>query len=482
MHMLWRWLIGLACLSISSSISAAGNADIKLVFVGDILLAREVQREIEVKNHMSPWRGMGTYFADADLVVGNLEGSVGEAEDCLKLGDPLCFAVKPASLGFAKSANFTALSVENNHSGDLGDAGRSGTQAALKAASIMPINFAESPTFTRIKNETFAFIALNTVKGADGRFEPIPSPMLRQKIRLAKSLASWVVVYVHWGVELADWIQPQQKAMAQWLTEQGADLIIGSHPHVMESTECVNGRPVFYSLGNHVFDQKYPATKDGMIAECFVKDGALSCDATTTHTPAASAFPVLGTKASLPDITALRSCKVQGRKSLELNGFRLKPLMLGSRFTNASIILEGWKDNKMAWNVAAKHILSLEPAQLDAGDSSKVFLFSLEQHLSSIDQEVGPRPYVYEVTPHGLVAKWRGSALAWPLIDAKVIKNEAGLDFICALHRSDSFLLLNPVSKETRTIVYKWNGFGFSGMEDEKLSSTCRSYFNNGKD
>lgn len=106
------------------------------------------------------------------------------------------------------------------------------------------------------------------------------------------------------------------------------------------------------------------------------------------------------------------------------------------------------------------------------------FLLTLENHFSSIDQEASPRPYVYEVSPHGLIAKWRGSALAWPLVDARLIRSEVGGDYLCALHRADSFILMNQNSKETRTAVYQWNGFGFSGIENPELTGQCERAFN----
>ena len=87
-------------------------------------------------------------------------------------------------------------------------------------------------------------------------------------------------------------------------------------------------------------------------------------------------------------------------------------------------------------------------------------LVSLERHPSSIDNELGLRPYVYAVGPGGLVARWRGSALAWPLLDA--ITTSDGV--VCALHRDDSFLLADPETKGTRIAAYRWNGFGFTGV------------------
>jgi poly-gamma-glutamate synthesis protein (capsule biosynthesis protein) len=105
-------------------------------------------------------------------------------------------------------------------------------------------------------------------------------------------------------------------------------------------------------------------------------------------------------------------------------------------------------------------------------------LFTVERHPSPIDGEDGPRPYVYDVTPHGLVARWRGSALAWPLLDATLMTGEDGRAYVCALHRSDSFIMLDgPDRAPLRTQVYAWNGFGFSGVTDGELTKRCAAEF-----
>jgi poly-gamma-glutamate synthesis protein (capsule biosynthesis protein) len=89
-------------------------------------------------------------------------------------------------------------------------------------------------------------------------------------------------------------------------------------------------------------------------------------------------------------------------------------------------------------------------------------LLALERHPSAIDGELALRPVVYAATAHGLVAKWRGTALAWPLLDA-VVDREGRL---CALHRGDSFVRPDPTTPLTRTMRYRWNGFGFSALAD----------------
>jgi poly-gamma-glutamate synthesis protein (capsule biosynthesis protein) len=82
---------------------------------------------------------------------------------------------------------------------------------------------------------------------------------------------------------------------------------------------------------------------------------------------------------------------------------------------------------------------------------------------------------VYEVGPHGFIARWRGSALAWPLLDARLLPGQGGV--LCALHRRDSFLMLTPDSKGTRVAAYRWNGFGFDGIADKGVVSGCRALF-----
>jgi poly-gamma-glutamate synthesis protein (capsule biosynthesis protein) len=102
-------------------------------------------------------------------------------------------------------------------------------------------------------------------------------------------------------------------------------------------------------------------------------------------------------------------------------------------------------------------------------------VFTLERRRSTIDGEDGLRPYVYEVGPKGLVARWRGSALAWPLLDAALLPGRDGL--VCALHRRDSFVVLRPDSAGVRTAVYRWNGFGFSGVDDATAVAACGELF-----
>jgi len=466
---------------ISASLSNVANGDetqTRMIFTGDILLSREVQREITLQNGLSPWVSIKPFFKDADWLMGNLEGSVGDSASCTDKGSKLCFAVQAQSLNFLKVAGFTAMSVENNHSADLGTAGKSETRVSLNKIGLPAIDFEHSPGFVKLQQHVIAFISLSNVAGKSGTSVKIPSIELQQKIRLAKSLADWVVINVHWGAELADWPQPTQRAMAKWMVAQGADLIIGHHPHVVQPPECILGRPVFFSLGNHVFDQKYPLTKKGLMAVCTIKSNQLTCSGVETNTPQNSSYPELALNESNPH-QKIEECKVDPSTPIVVDGYTLHPRLDENQFSDDDVILEGKKPGARGWSVAGKRLLALEKGHLTSTQPGKDFLFTLENHFSSIDQEASPRPYVYEISSHGLVAKWRGSALAWPLVDGKLIRSDASdIDYLCALHRRDSFVMLNQNNKETRTAVYQWNGFGFSGIDNPQLSALCGLAFN----
>jgi hypothetical protein len=442
--------------------------DARMLFTGDILLSRQVRREMDLTGR-SPWSPFENLFKSAAWVAGNLEGAVGKARDCLPAGaDSPCFDVSPSMIPLLAKGGFRAIGMANNHSSDLGAGGRAATRGALRDAGLEALSFEDSPVFVTLGGHAVAIVALSNVPGRDGSRVGIPSTELRQKLQLARSLAELVVVYVHWGSELLDWPNAGQRDAAQWLIRNGADLIVGHHPHVVQPAECVMGRPVYFSLGNHVFDQKYPETKKGLIADCRIHEGVLSCGGISTSTPAGSAMPELGA-ASM----SLRACTVSLARPVTVNGFALR-----GRTIDGGYIIEGSRAGVHGWRSQVLPLQSAEVGRL-GGARGPEYLFTLEKHSSSIDGEEGVRPYVYEALDGGLVARWRGSALAWPLLDAKLLPDGGGV--LCALHRRDSFLVLQPKATGVRTAAYRWNGFGFSGADNIAILARCRAVFGVGE-
>jgi poly-gamma-glutamate synthesis protein (capsule biosynthesis protein) len=444
-----------ASILIMPAAAQTAPGDFRLIFTGDVMMSRLVKAEIDQRK-TNPWAGFSDLFHSASLVGGNFEGALGDPAKC-PAEDKLCFAAPDAAAELMRQAGFGLVTAENNHSGDLGQAGRNETRAAFQQSGLLALDFDSSPQFFRFGELTIGFVAVTTIKAADGRVEQVPSVELGQKLRLARQLANLVVVSIHWGNELQDWPTDAQQQQARWLVEHGADLIVGHHPHVVQAPACVEGRPVFFSLGNHLFDQKYAETKNGLIADCSIHDGRLLCGGIGTHTDETTAYPRLTGRSAAAD-KALAGCSPELGPGAEINGVTIRPEPWSADQPVNGIILDGYDSGKRVWQSRRQALVSL---QLVTSMATEPLLLSLERHTSSIDDEVGLRPYVYAVGPHGLIARWRGSALAWPLIDA--VESNDGV--LCALHRGDSFLLADPATKTTRIAAYRWNGFGFTGIE-----------------
>lgn len=453
----------------------AGDAgEVQLLFTGDILLSRQVQAQMQ-QTGRGPWDSWGPLFRQADWVLGNLEGAVGADTACVPASPPRpCFAIPENTLAQLRDAGFRTLGLANNHAADLGEPSLRATGEALARVGLDGLDFEGSPRFRRLGGLTLGLVAFSMVPDAQGRLLALPSVALAQRLRLARRLANLVVVYVHWGSELLDWPTSEQRRTARWLIGQGADLIVGHHPHVVQPAECLDGKPVFYSLGNHVFDQKYPATKEGALADCRIGQGRLRCSLIATRTPAGGAFPRLVPAAPRTPGTdgPLGSCTVALGQDFRVAGLVLRPVsdMSGPVGAPARTALAALESGQPRWQTRPLELLALEAGPL-AGSGAPPLLLALERHPSPLDQAQDPRPYVYEARPQWLIPRWRGSALAWPLLDAALAPDGSGV--LCALHRGDSFLVPDPAATRTRVAAYRWNGFGFSGQDDAAALAGC---------
>ena len=443
---------------------AVAAGEIRLLFTGDILLDRGVRAEIE-RTGRSPWDPWSATFRGANFVVGNLEGALGDARAC-EGPRRLCFAAQSAYVDLLRRAGFRALSLANNHAGDLGPEGLDQTQRVLRQAGIVPLTFEASPHIADLGGLSIALVALNQIPGRAATLVRIPSAELRQKLRLARRLAHLVAVYVHWGEEYATAPSVAQRRAAQWLIEQGVDVVIGHHPHVVQRPECVNGKPVFYSLGNHVFDQRAPGTKDGLVAECRIVEGVARFRALATRTPPRSTFPHPAGEDAAAN-TVLGGCAVRLGEPLRVGEWQLRGVSRAG-----GIVLVAHAPSDRRWQTRPAPLLAVEVARI-AQAGGEPLLLTLEMRYSTLDGEWAPRPYVYRISERGPVALWRGSGLAWPLADVAVLEDGT----LCALHRGDSFLTPDPGAPASRIAAYRWNGFGFTGMEDAASKQSCKVLF-----
>jgi len=437
--------------------------EVRILFVGDILLSRNVRTEYQMRKDL-PWKHLKKDFQSADLVIGNLEGAVGNRSEAVNptLDAPI-FDIDSSDVALLRKAGFGAVTMENNHSGDLGDTGRKRTMELLRKNNVVPIDYEHSPRFFTLKNHVIAVLAVNVVRSREGTKPELLSVELKQKLRLAKSLSDLVVVSIHWGSELLEWPDKEQRRYASWLVAHGADIIIGSHPHVIQKPELINGKPVYFSLGNHLFDQKYPETKEGLMAEIHIQTTTFSCNGWKTHTAPHSYYP----KAT-EHLIFFQNLPLNNHP-LNIDGIRLWPV---SSSASNKLVLNAYENGRKKWSSHPMSIVTIATSKLDG---SNEYLFTLEKHFSSLDHTYSLRPYVYSIGKIGIYARWRGSALAWPLIDAQISPSDPTT--IMVLHQGNSFLELDKTASKNRYAVYRWNGFGFSGISDTTAVNLCKNLY-----
>jgi poly-gamma-glutamate synthesis protein (capsule biosynthesis protein) len=245
----------------------SATSSVQIVATGDIMLDRTIRAHHHPDRYytIAPWFASLAY--NADIVIGNLEGPITNRRSVSKhasVGHPnnTRFTFAPESMNFLIHYGFDIVSLGNNHSMDYGVNGVRSTAHHLEKHSIASIGDprldAQPYTVTR-NGMSLAFIAYNQFGGA-------PVRAVAKRIRELEQNNDWVIVYSHWGTEYTKTPTPQQQNIARRLATAGADLIVGSHPHVIQPKENVAGTPVYYSLGNFVFDQYFsPRVRCGAV-------------------------------------------------------------------------------------------------------------------------------------------------------------------------------------------------------------------------
>ena len=227
-----------------------------LLFVGDVMLARNVEVLMNRHGYEYPYRGVDfSQYAANPAVIANFESSV-PANHVFTPANTLRFSVASKYLGALRQAGFTHLSLANNHTFDHGPADFEQTVNALES-----VDFAVFGHPTTLSNNSFTVIDVSGVKVAIiGLHILYGEPSARELSHLftrAKALSELQIVYIHWGEEYETTHNVAQRNFARKLVDYGADLIVGHHPHVVQGIEEIQGVPVVYSLGNYIFDQYF---------------------------------------------------------------------------------------------------------------------------------------------------------------------------------------------------------------------------------
>jgi poly-gamma-glutamate capsule biosynthesis protein CapA/YwtB (metallophosphatase superfamily)/F0F1-type ATP synthase membrane subunit b/b' len=198
-------------------------------------------------------------FEADDLTIVNLETTLTNADKPAE--KKFRFRADPSYVEILKQGNIEAVSIANNHTLDYLQKGYDDTISTLKEANVAYFGYEHSyiADIRGIKIGIIGYVCWNAGKDmkktvADG----IEG--------LKNEGADLVIVMFHWGIENDYYPDAVQKTMARFAIDNGADLVLGAHPHVLQGIEEYNGKSIVYSLGNFCFGgNKNPKDKDTMI-------------------------------------------------------------------------------------------------------------------------------------------------------------------------------------------------------------------------
>lgn len=260
------------CLFSPSTVQASSEDSITLVFTGDLLLDRGVRRVIEQRGEDAVFsHSIDSLFGEARHVVANLECPVTHIQS--PVFKRFVFRGEPAWLPALRRHGITHLNLANNHSIDQGRKGLLDTRQQIEQAGMTP--FGADSTLQRAARPLLLdtvprrIYVLPTLRMALENYAYLPeqpSVSMESIDTLLQRISSlrqtdpqcYIIVCPHWGAEHR--LQPtiDQRIAAHRMVDAGADCIIGHHTHTLQTIEAYRGKPIYYSIGNFIFDPLKP--------------------------------------------------------------------------------------------------------------------------------------------------------------------------------------------------------------------------------
>ena len=274
-------------MNVSSIVLAVSSFVITLT--GDILLDRGVRQVVEQKgiDHLFS-AGIDSVFQTSDAVVGNLECPATKVH--APVFKQYVFRAEPEWLSSLNRHGVTHLNLANNHSIDQGRIGLMDTRENIIKAGMTPVGAgqnqeeADEPVLLTDSPRRVWLIA--SLQLALENFSRLPDhPCVSQQTieTLCQRIAQlrqadpkcFIIVSLHWGWENHVEVVPRQRYEARQLIDAGADCLVCHHTHTRQPMETYQGKPIFYGLGNFIFDPRRDLNSHGaMVRLTITEQGA----------------------------------------------------------------------------------------------------------------------------------------------------------------------------------------------------------------
>lgn len=241
--------------------SLLNNSHVSVTFVGDMMFDRYIRLQTvgnQYENILTT--ELKDVIAQTDLLVGNLEGPITTfpsiSNDKGAEQNLYTFTFDPSVADALITLGFDAVSIGNNHILNFGTEGLNQTKQFLTQAGVQFFGdpyLAQNFTVLKENSITIALVAEN-------EFDGITPEQTADLIKSIDEKYDHVVVFAHWGNEYEKEAHKAQRLRAHSYIDAGADLIIGSHPHVIQNNEEYSSKYIYYSLGNFIFDQYWESS------------------------------------------------------------------------------------------------------------------------------------------------------------------------------------------------------------------------------
>ncbi len=263
---------------------AVANSQARVSFcaVGDILLDRGIRKTILEHGVDYPFELITPLIREFDLALCNLECPVSSGG--ASTGKVYCFRADTQFFAGVKNAGFDIFSLANNHIIDWGLAACIDTRDMIERCGLIAVGAgatdddARTPRIVRKNGLTFAFAAY-VGKPLAGMLPAGPARSsceeIVEEIEQVRDQVDFVIISMHWGTEYVHIPEKHQVEWAHRMIDAGADLVIGHHPHVLQSFEVYKGRYILYSLGNFVFDQHHLYQRQSGVFSCVFRKGCI---------------------------------------------------------------------------------------------------------------------------------------------------------------------------------------------------------------
>ncbi len=255
---------------------------VTMIVTGDVIPARNTNEQMLKRGDFKwPFEATADYLHSGDIEFINLEAPL--FATCKPSPTGMSFCGDPRFIDGLAYAGVNVANLSNNHLTNFGAIGTNSTEKLLTDHQIQPTGLGLVANMT-VKGVRFAFLGFNGVGTA------VPRAEMQREIALARPNADIVVVQFHWGREYVltpqstgDAIAPDNpRDIGQLAIDDGADLVIGNHPHAVQGVEFYRGKLITYAHGNFVFDQMWtpdPGQEDprnGVVGKYTFVDGKLA--------------------------------------------------------------------------------------------------------------------------------------------------------------------------------------------------------------